>query len=122
MTTELVNDRNLGLTVGYLATDWTKPVDYSVYEDRLSDWVVMAVMRDQEPLGAMYYRDGEIHFSILPEWRRKWLTKGLLVQLLGLPRLITRVTPGHEYMYDVLAKVGFQRDGDLLVRDLTHGD
>ena len=114
--TQLVADRNLALRVGYAATDWTHPIAFTNYEQLMSDWDVRAVMKNDQCIGAVYFRDGEVHVSILPEWRKKWATKGLLKQILGGDSIKTRVTPGHEYMHDVLKRLGFREQNDFFVR------
>lgn len=107
MPTQIVNDRELGLRVGYEATDWTVPIDEDTYLMAVEPWTVQALVRDGECIGAVYRRADELHVSILPEWRKKWATKGLLRQLFGTLPVRTKVTPGHEYMYDILRRLGF---------------
>ncbi|MFA5186980.1 MAG: hypothetical protein WC551_10910 [Patescibacteria group bacterium] len=118
MTTEIVNDRELALLFGYTATDWTFPISYPVYEQAFADWVMRALVRDGVCIGAVFTKDDEIHVSVLPEWRRKWATKGLLKQLIGGQKVTTRVTPGHDYMYGILHRLGFRQSlGGTLVKE-----
>ena len=107
MTTQIVNDRKLGVKVGYEATDWTRPVDEQDYLTAIEDWDVKALMRDGECIGAVYRKAEELHVSILPKWRKRWATKGLLRELFGNLPVRTKVTPGHEYMNDILLRLGF---------------
>lgn len=111
MTTEIVNDRNLGLAIGYVATDWAAPIGYEEYKRIASDWQVSVLIRGVEPIGAIFKRDGETHVSILPKWRRRWATKGLLKEILSDMRY-TRVADGHDFMYGVLERLGFVRQPD----------
>jgi len=60
----------------------------------------------------VFVKDGEVHCSILPKWRRKWLTKGLLRELTADPNFYTRVDDGHDYMYDILARLGMKSRPD----------
>lgn len=106
MTTYLSDNRELGLRIGYEATTWQTPVSYQQHVDIAKDWDVKVIERDGCPIGAMFVKDGEVHCSILPEWRRKWLTKGLLRQIIDRPNFHTRVDDGHDYMYDILARLG----------------
>jgi hypothetical protein len=122
MATHLVNDRETALRIGYDATEWTTPVGYEDYKNAMQDWDVALVMKNDEPCGAMFSRGEELHFSILPEWRKRWLTKRFLRELFDGRRIVTRVTAGHDYMYDVLARLGFNAQPDgLLVKDAQHG-
>ena len=117
MTTQIVDDRDMGLRAGYEATEWRIPVDEDTYRMFLEDWRVQAIMRDNQCIGAVFRRDDELHVSILPSWRRRWLTKGLLQQLFGNATTRTRVTLGHEYMHDILRRLGFvQLDDGTFVK------
>ena len=109
MTTQIVDDRATALRVGFEATEWRAPVDEATYRMALEDWSVQAIMRDNEPIGAVFRRGDELHVSVLPGWRRRWLTKGLIRELFGSATIRTRVTPGHEYMHDILRRLGFVR-------------
>jgi GNAT superfamily N-acetyltransferase len=111
MTTEIVDDRDTALKIGYAATDWADPVTFDEYLDIAASWQVELVVRDSEPIGAVFRKDGETHVSILPQWRRKWLSRGLLKKLLVDTRL-TRVENGHDFMYGVLERLGFRREED----------
>lgn len=106
MTTRLVNDRETALRIGYVATDWSYPISFDEHVERAKDWNVDVIERDGQSIGAMFEKDGEVHCSILPEWRRKWLTKGLLKQIIDRPDFHTRVDDGHDYMYGILARLG----------------
>lgn len=117
MSTQLVDDRAQGLQIGFEATDWTRPITFNEYENGVKDWTIRTIERDGRPIGAVYTKDGEVHISIKPEWRKKWLTKGLIGELFP-PKVTTRVTPGHEWMYDVLDRLGFKNDGTgLMVKE-----
>ena len=106
MTTILVSDRPIALRIGYEATDWSHPISFDDYEKNMADWDVQLIERDGEPIGAAYFCKGEVHTSILPKWRRRWATKGLLQKLFN-GDVTTKVTPGHTYMYDILERLGF---------------
>jgi hypothetical protein len=114
MTTRLINNREAALQIGFDATDWHIPMDYDAYLSITADWDVQAIVRDDKIIGAAYSKNGETHVSILPEWRKRWLTKGLLKKITA-DMTHTRVTPGHEFMYNILNRLGFilQPDGIL---------
>lgn len=106
MTTRLVADRDMALKIGYVATDWQYSITFDEHVKRAKNWNVNVIERDGQPIGAMFEKDGEVHCSILPEWRRKWLTKGLLKQIVDRPNFHTRVDDNHDYMYGILARLG----------------
>ena len=118
MPTQIIDDRESGLRIGYEATDWSAPISFETYCAAVKDWVVKAIKRDDLIIGAVYYKDDELHVSILPEWRRLWVTKGILRQLFSGPRVTTKVTPGHEHMYGILKRLGFKESNSgLLVKE-----
>ena len=121
MATVIVDDRAAALRVGYEATDWSTPMTFDAYEDALRDWTVRAIRRDGEIIGAVFTKDGELHVSIRPDWRRRWVTKGILRELFAEP-VKTRVTAGHEYMRGVLARLGFTEHSDgMFVKENCYG-
>lgn len=115
MPTTLMDDRETGLAIGYTATDWSSPVEYAAYEDAMKNWTVKTIVRDGQPVGAAYFKDGEVHVSILPEWRKKWATKGVLAQLFAAEDAFSRIAPGHEYMFDIFRRLGFNVYDDGIV-------
>ena len=122
MTTYLVDDREADLKTGFAATDWAVPVPFEVYQECMKDWIIHAIVRDGECIGAAYRQGHEVHVSILPRWRGVWVTKGLLRELFAGPKVTTRVAPGHDYMFGILERLGFkQTDSDLLVKENSDG-
>ena len=114
--TGLIDNRELALKVGYAATDWSAPIAFEDYAQAVDGWDIKAIVRDDKCIGAAYFNGGELHVSILPEWRRRWATKGLLKTLFGAAQVTTRVTPGHEYMHGILERLGFSNDNGTFVR------
>jgi len=114
--THLSDNRGLALRVGYDATDWASDVSFEQYADAVKDWTIKGVFRDDKCIGAVYFNGDELHVSVLPEWRRKWATRGLLKALFAKDRITTRVTPGHEYMNGILERLGFTNDNGMYVR------
>ena len=112
MGTRLVDDRAAALRVGYEATQWSRPIAFEDYATAVEDWTIKAIVRDDQCIGAAYFNDGEVHVSVLPEWRRKWATKGILKDLFAGEDVWTRVAPGHEYMYGILQRLGFVEVAD----------
>lgn len=111
MATTVVDDRAAALAVGFEATDWSFPVTFEQYAQALSDWTIRAIQRDGEIIGAVFDKDGEVHVSVLPPWRKKWATKGLLRELFS-PPVKTSVAEGHEYMCEILVRLGFVEQPD----------
>ncbi len=117
MATRLVEDRDAALKVGFQATDWSIPISYADYTDVLQTWDVKAIVRNDTCVGAAYFKDGEVHVSVLPEWRRRWATRGVLTELFAHENAHTRIMPGHEYMYGIFDRLGFKaRDDGALVK------
>jgi GNAT superfamily N-acetyltransferase len=122
VATEIVQNRELALKVGYVSTDWANWPAWEVYDDALTEWEVRLIVRDGMAIGAVYTKGAEIHVSIRPEWRKRWITRGLLREIIPRPVAITRVRSGHEYMFGILERLGFEHRGDaLFVRDLSDG-
>lgn len=118
MTTKIVDDRECGLAVGYEATDWSVKIPFEQYAEGLKDWTVKTLVKNDQPIGALYTKDGELHVSIKPEWRRKWFTKSLYFELFVGKKVTTKVTEGHEYMYDILHRIGFRNAANgMMVKD-----
>lgn len=116
--TELIDDRKTGLEIGWTATDWTHPIAFGDYAKAMEDWIIKTVVKDGLPIGAFYKKGEEIHFSIKPEWRGRWLTKKIKREVFDSGKVTTRVTPGHEYMMPILGRLGFKNDGTgLMVKE-----
>jgi hypothetical protein len=121
VTTVFVADRDAGLRVGYAATDWSQPISYEDYQAALAAWEVQAIKRDGEVIGAVFTKDGELHVSIRPDWRKKWLTKGVLKMLFSQP-VCTRIASGHDYMRGILSRLGFKEQPDgMFVKEQCYG-
>lgn len=98
-------------------TDWSKSVAFEDYAESVKDWIIRYIERDGQPIGTVYTKGDELHVSVRPEWRKKWLTKGLHKELFS-GRVTTRVTPGHDYMFPILHRLGFRDDGTgLMVKE-----
>jgi GNAT superfamily N-acetyltransferase len=122
VTTRLVDDRYTGLRIGYLATDWSSPVSFEDYQDAMQKWAIEVIEKDGQPIGAVYRSGDELHVSVLPDWRRKWVTKSILRQLFNRDRITTRVAAGHDYMYGILKRLGFEHTIDnWMVKEQRHG-
>lgn len=123
MTTQVVDDRETAIRVGYDATDWVNQVSFEDYRTVVKDWIIKAIVRDGECIGALFRKDDEVHVSILPVWRKVWATRGLLRAIFEGDRVTTKVTPGHEYMYAILERLGFKQvNGGMLVKENANGN
>jgi hypothetical protein len=113
--------RDEALDTGYCATDWGQPVAWADYVEAMEDWTVRLMVKDGVAIGAVYTQGPEFHVSVVPEWRCRWATRGLLKQIIPFPVAVTRVSPGHEHIAGVLERLGFYRRADgYFVRD-AHG-
>lgn len=122
MALRVEDDRDTALRIGYDATEWTTPVAFEAYAEGLRDWDVKLVTRNGQPCGAMFSQGDEIHFSILPKWRRKWLTRQFLRDLFEGRRIVTRVAPGFDNIAGQLQRLGFEmRPDGLLVKEAHRG-
>jgi hypothetical protein len=121
MVLRVVADRETALRLGYEANDWSAPIAFDDYRAAMQDWTVQVITKNEHPIGAIFNKDGEIHVAILPSWRKRWATRRFLNEI--LPKgTRTRVAQGHEYMYDVLARLGFVLCADgALLRENYHG-
>lgn len=118
MTIKIVEKRNIGLKIGYEATDWSEKILFDDYVKAMENWTVKTIEKDGQPIGAVYLKNDELHVSVKPEWRRKWLTKSLYLELFVGKRVTTRVTKGHDYMFDILRRLNFRDDGNgLMVKE-----
>ena len=118
MPTKIVANREEALRVGYEATDWIEPISKEDYSELMKNWSVEALERDGEVIGAVYRKDDELHIAVLPKWQCKWFTRSLLRQLFVGKRVVTRVTPGHDYMYSILQRLGFKElPSGMLVKE-----
>lgn len=123
MTTILADDRVTGLRVGYIATDWNSLIPFKQYKDFLSDWSVQTIIRDGKAIGAVFKKDGEVHVSIVKPWRRRWMTKNLIKEILSSASY-TVVTPGHEhYMSSILQRLGMTQieQNKFALKGIYHG-
>ncbi len=119
--TELVDDRAQALRVGYHATDWNNRPSFDSYAAAMEDWDIKALVRNGVCIGAVYFNGDELHVSVLPAWRRRWATKGLLAKLFDRERVTTRVTDGHDHMHGILRRLGFENLDGLYVRGHANG-
>jgi len=117
----LSDNRNLALSVGHTATDWTSWPSYQDYVLAMIEWDVRLIEKDGEPIGAVYTKGPEFHLSVLPEWRGKWMTRGILKEIIPDPLAVTQVVVGHEDVADMLRRLGFEKRSETYVRN-SHGN
>ncbi len=111
-------DRETALRIGYEATDWNEKPSYERYADALEAWTIRLMEQDGQPIGAVYTHGNEFHVSVLPEWRGRWATRGVLKQIITEPVSVTRVSPGFAHVGSMLARLGFEdRGSGVFVRE-----
>ena len=119
MPTQLIDNREVALRIGYEATDWGITISFSDYCDAMKDWTMKAIIRDGDPIGTFFKRDDEIHVSVIPKWRKLWATKGLLREILNGSKLSTKISNGHDHMYGIMNRLGFKKaDNGLLIKEI----
>lgn len=109
--------REEALKVGFLATDWNVKPPYQLYADALSDWTVRLMTKGGVTIGAVYTNGPEFHVSVLPAYRGRWATRGLLKEIIPRPVAVTRVAQGHERIGGILERLGFERRDGFYVRE-----
>ena len=115
----LLPDRETALRIGYEATDWNEKPSYERYVDALAAWTVRLMDRGGEPIGAVYTHGQEFHVSVLPAWRGRWATRGVLKQIIAEPVSMTRVSPGFAHVGPMLGRIGFEdRGSGVFVREV----
>ena len=115
--------REPALRVGYNATDWNHRPSYRDYVSSLKDWTVRLLARKTEPIGAVYTKGPEFHVSVLRKWRGRWATRGILKKIIPEPFAMTRITPGHEHVGDLLGRIGFVRvEEGVYTKGVRHGN
>jgi len=112
MATVLTNDREAALRVGYAATDWICAPSFEHFSDALNDWTIRLMVRDGEPIGAVFTIGPEFHVSVLKPYRGTWATRTMLKQVIPEPVAVTRVAPGHAHVDGLLKRLGFERRAD----------
>ena len=103
--------------------------DYSLdeIEESVKDWEILTVVRQGKPIGMCMVKDKEIHFCILPEYRGKWLTKGLLKEISQLDFEYTTVPEDNLKSQAFVERMGFkpvQNIGEDIIyklNSLTYG-
>lgn len=120
MPTQLVNNRQKALKVGFEATDWSTPTDWQAYLQRIAGWDASLIERDGKAIGAVFRKGEEVHVSVLPEWRGRWATRGIIDQVLGQGRVVTQVGEAR-WMANILERLGFKQAGQYHVREALNG-
>lgn len=118
MTTYLADNREEALAVGYRAIEWPSPTPVEQYEQAFASWTVRGIVRDGQCIGTTFVKDGELHVAILPEWRKRWVTRKLLDEMFDMPKVIARPIERSDPMYNYLICLGFEDKGDnMLVKE-----
>lgn len=112
MSTHLADNREEALAVGFLAIDWPEPMPVDQYERAFEDWTVRGIVRDGKTIGTTYVKDCELHVAILPEWRKRWVTRNVLNEMFDMPKVIARPIERSDTMYNYLICLGFEDKGD----------
>jgi len=84
----------------------------------VAGWEVVPVMVDGALAGAVLIDGPELHACILPAYFGRWLTRAVLRKtlhqvLVQHGRAITRTTSGNDAGHAFVARLGFQKIGDV---------
>ena len=111
---ELVDDPE-AVKFGIRALRDNSPVSYK----DISGFDVMA-LKDIETVGAVFYKGPEVHVAILPKYRRKWMSKRIIREILRIPfeKYGYAVTMGLEKDRDFLERIGFKEQHKI--NDVTY--
>ena len=104
------------LKLAYDASD--VDMDFDSFNRMLEDWDVEYIEINGTRVGVFFNKGTEIHFSILPRYRGKWLSKRLVRKLLS-PLLdkygfITTMVPDNKpHGHKIVQKFGFYEVGRI---------
>lgn len=112
---ELIEDSN-AIKIGRRALRESFPCSYQ----DLSKYEAKALKKYGVMIGAVFYLGPEVHVAILPQHRKKWMSKRIIREILGIPfsKFGYAVTMGFEKDRDFLERIGFQEQ--FTINDVTH--
>ena len=101
---ELTDDKD-AIKIGRRAFRDVYPLSYKDLE-----LFEIKALKDKEIIGAVFYKGPEVHVSILPKYRRRWMSKRIIREILKTPfdRFGYAVTMGFEKDRDFLERIGFK--------------
>ena len=85
-----------------------------ITEDQVVEFDICPIKSDDETIGMLMIRGPEVHVAILPEYRRRWLTRGLIHEVLdGIENeygyCLTSCFSDEERNIDFITRLGFKQ-------------
>ena len=91
----------------------------AVYQDRLptealEEFDIQPLIHNDETVGMLMIRGPEVHVAILPAYRKRWITRGLINAVLGGLEskhgyALTSCFDGEPEKKDFITRLGFQQ-------------
>lgn len=77
-------------------------------------------LKDKGIIGAVFYIGPEVHVAILPKYRKKWMSKRIIREILRVPfeKYGYATTMGFEKDRDFLERLGFKKQSEI--NDVTY--
>lgn len=101
--------RTDAIEAGWQAYSQRCPQWRDAYIKACAAWLVVAVVADDEVIGALFERNGEIHLGIVPAWRGRWASRRLIRQMLCYG---TRTTMLNGEDTGFIERIGFEKRGN----------
>ncbi len=107
-------------------------VDFQQFAAMVCDWDIEPIIVDGRVVGGVMTRGDEIHVGVIPEGRRRWLTRSLVRKTLGhvmnrYGRATTKVMRDNAAGHQFVTRLGFRKcaeDADLVYyvcKDMSNG-
>ena len=112
------NRRDEALQAGYVSLAGRISIPFDAFAKALEAWDVKAFCKGEDVVGMLMVRDNELHVAVLPEVRGRWLSRGLIREVIGpLVRQYgaarTKVAQDNDIGAEFCRRIGFaQTEGD----------
>ena len=108
----ITNDRMEALKAGWEALSERAP---DIEGNNFDGFEIKAFKKGDLVIGMLMTRGPELHVAILPEYRRRWLSAGLIKEVLGniidkYGYVITSVMQDNVIGQDFVERLGFKRE------------
>jgi hypothetical protein len=87
--------RDDAIAAGWRAYAEHVPAHRDDYLRACEGWQVVAVVADDQPVGALFARDGVVHLGIVPEWRGRWASRRVIREIMSYGQC-TEMQPGED--------------------------
>ena len=108
---EVTNERMAALKAGWESLSERAP---DIEGNNFDGFDIQAFRKDDTVIGMLMTRGPELHVAILPEYRRRWLSKGLILKVIGSVMekygyVVTSVMKDNVIGQEFVERLGFQR-------------